>query len=69
MGQLEDPLVMVFTRAMTRENFLTFMADSSWYILEVCLVKYYDDILVSKRHTKWVVYLHMAKVLMDVHKW
>ena len=49
-------------------NILISMAYGSWYILEECLVKYYDDILVSKRHAKWMVYLHINMVAIDVQK-
>ena len=72
MGQLKDPLEMLFTRASlgynVGANLLSFMAYGSWYIVEECLVNYYDDILVSKRHAKLVAYLHICIVAVDVHK-
>ena len=72
MGQLEDPFGMVFTRASLRydmgANLLPSMVYGSRYIVEECLVKYYDDLLVSKRHAKWVVYLHINMAAVDVHK-
>ena len=62
MGRLEDPQGMVFNHAGLgydeEEIFLPSMAYISWYTLKESLVKYYDEIWVSKRYAKWVVYLH-----------
>ena len=70
VGQLEDPLGMVFTWASfgydVRANLLSSMVYDSRYIVDECLVKYYDDILASKRHAKWVIYLHVNIVVVDV---
>ena len=49
-------------------NLLPFIEYGSWYIVEECLVKYYDDILVFKRHAKWVTYFHINMVVVDLHK-
>ena len=63
---------MLFTRAIlgynVGANLIPFMAYGSWYIVEECLVKYYDDILVFKRHAKWVTYFHINMVVVDLHK-
>lgn len=72
MGQFEDPLGMVFNRGSlgydVGVNPLPFMAYGSRYIVEECLVKYCNVILVSKRHAKWVAYLHIYMVAVDVQK-
>ena len=71
MGQLEDPLGIVFNRASlgydVGTNLLPSMVDSSCFV-EVRSVKCYDDVLVSKRHAKWVAHLHINMTAVDVHK-
>ncbi|GFZ22007.1 hypothetical protein Acr_29g0011690 [Actinidia rufa] len=73
MGQLEDPLEMVFTRPSpgydVETNFLPSMVDDSWYLLDTSSINYNKDILVPKRHAKWGGYLHMNKAAGDVHRW
>ncbi|GFS35213.1 hypothetical protein Acr_00g0038460 [Actinidia rufa] len=46
-------------------NQLLSMVDSSWYIVEECLVTYSDDILFSKRHAYWEAHSHMNKIVVD----
>ena len=74
MGQLEDPSGMVFTRVRASlgydvgANLLPTMAYGSRYIMEECMEKYYEDLSISKRHAKWVVYLHINMAAVVVHK-
>ena len=49
-------------------NLLSSMADSSWFV-EVGLVKCYYDVLILKSHAKWVVYLHINMIAVDVHNY
>ena len=48
-------------------NLLPSMAYGSWFV-EVCLVKCYDDMLISIRHAKCVAYLHINMATVDIYK-
>lgn len=53
MRQLADPLGMVFNQANSEhkvEVFHNTKVDSLWHDLEVCMVSYYDNILIYKIH-------------------
>ncbi|XP_058213451.1 uncharacterized protein LOC131325283 [Rhododendron vialii] len=71
LGQLVDPFGFVFKQASFNHSVETFQhakVDSSWCNLRVCIVRYYEDILIHKRHGKLVISLHKSMDAVDVHK-
>ena len=71
MGQLVDPLGFVFKQASFEHSVVTFQrakVDSSWCDLEMCVMCYYNDILICKMHGTWMISLHISMDTMDVYK-
>ena len=70
--QVGDPLGLVCTQASlvhcVMVYFLQPSMDCSWCMLRASGVFYVDDIGGSKRHAKWVSYLHVSLAAVDVHK-
>lgn len=70
-GQLEDPVGMVFNQYSLEHSVKVFQrakVHSSWHDLGVCMMSYCEDILICKRHGKWVISFHKSMDAVDGHK-
>jgi hypothetical protein len=72
LGQLIDPLGMVFNQASFKYNVELSSLNSTTSCLGdalgVCVECYFGDIVVHKGQAKWVTYLHTSMDAVNVHK-
>ena len=72
LGQLADPLGMIFTQTslghVVVQDCLYFPKYGYCYVLQDYIKDYVDDIVGSKRHAKWMSYSHVNMAAVDVHK-